>query len=637
MADTHRIAGSERPRSKQAKLIRPVDQKELIGVTLMIRSRADAPPLPDLNYWQNTPPGKRNFYSPEKYAHTFGADPADIILVESYVSGHGMQVQESHPGRKTISVLGTAEQMKNAFGVTLNWYESPVPVAPDRTNTRREIEKSEQPQTQTHFGYDGAVNIPAELKGIVTAVIGLDNRQMGAASGTGDPVLTGTGTTSLLQVPVIAGFYNFPNSGAANQTIGIIAPQKTAGNGASYLANDINNLYFPGLTNNAYRTVPASINDVNLVVGSNTFSNNTANVSAITASSSLSTYPNNYIIETTQDICTAATVAQGANINVYFTEDSEHGWMVFLNRVLLPQGEAQPTVLSLSYFMTAKDDSIGSYSDSGSTAYQMSALFQSLAAVGINVFSASGDWGSDYGVTDGNKHVGYPGSDPWVTSCGGTVVGNVQTTIPVTFSEVAWSDSFTTTGSSFGSKTTDFGSSGGGASANFPVPPYQTAAGITQITDSNGNNSTGRFIPDIAGMVGFSGFFVNGLTYTFIGTSCVAPLYAGLAAVLQQAFGISLGFLNPSFYQLGNSVFNDISSGDNNSGDTPAAPFYTAGPGWDPCTGWGSLDGNKLLNGIAALMYNQTFYFAAKKDTFGLDEVAVTLSPPLQAIQPILQ
>ncbi len=129
-------------------------------------------------------------------------------------------------------------------------------------------------------------------------------------------------------------------------------------------------------------------------------------------------------------------------------------------------------------------------------------------------------------------------------------------------------------------------------------------------------------------MVGFSGFFVNGNTYSFVGTSCVAPLYAGLAAVLQQAFGISLGFLNPSFYQLGNSVFNDITSGDNNSGDTPAAPFYTAGPGWDACTGWGSLDGNKLLNGIASLMYNQTFYFAAKKDTFlDWDEVAVNQSP----------
>jgi kumamolisin len=149
--------------------------------------------------------------------------------------------------------------------------------------------------------------------------------------------------------------------------------------------------------------------------------------------------------------------------------------------------------------------------------------------------------------------------------------------------------------------------SGGGASATFLVPAYQTSAGITGITDSAGNKSSNRFIPDIAGMVGYGGvngsnndwFWVNGVAYSFTGTSCVAPLYAGLAAVLRGALGVPLGLLNHALYQLGNNSCNDITTGNNDPGD--GAPYYSAGAGWDPCSGWGSIDGARLLNGIASL------------------------------------
>lgn len=89
-----------------------------------------------------------------------------------------------------------------------------------------------------------------------------------------------------------------------------------------------------------------------------------------------------------------------------------------------------------------------------------------------------------------------------------------------------------------------------------------------------------------------------------MGTSAVAPLYAGLIAVLRSASGVKFGFLNPTLYQLATSTkipspFNDITHGNNDSGDTPDSP-YIAGQGWDPCTGWGSIDGTMLLNAIKA-------------------------------------
>jgi len=619
------LGGSERPRHPQARLIGPLGPNELVAVTLVVRPRPGSPPMPDLAHWQRTPPGKRRFLTPDEFAKTYGASQADLDTVGAFVAAHGMQVLDSHCGRRNVTVQGTAAQMKAAFGVQLNSYEAPLPPPAPKARTPEgrhlDVAAMDAAGTQIHHGYDGAVHVPAELAGIVTAVVGLDNRMLAGPAGTPDP-----GGAGYNPVPTVARLYNFPNPGAADQVIGIIAPQATPGNGASYLLSDINNLYFPGLAA-GYQTPPASVNDVNLTVGAQTYSNSPATVQGITAATNTNNFPYSFILEITQDICTSSTIAQGATVNVYFTQNTEQGWLVFLNRVLQPQGEKQPTVVSCSWVMFFQDDvaTIGSIATPGSIASVVSSLFQQLAIVGINVFIAAGDWGADDAVTDGTRHVMYPASDPWVTSCGGTVVGQPA---PPAFVENVWSDAFSN--SQFGSNNSDFGATGGGVSANFPVPAYQTAAGITQMTDSQNNVAVGRVMPDIAGMVGYSGFFTNGVGYGFVGTSCVAPLYAGLFAVLRSAFKLSLGFLNPTLYQLGPSgVFNDVTSGNNDSGDTPDSPFFTAAAGFDACTGWGSVDGTKLLNAMASQMYTQTFYFAVEKNTYGFDEVGTQPNYPL--------
>src|SRR6202000_938364 len=56
--------------------------------------------------------------------------------------------------------------------------------------------------------------------------------------------------------------------------------------------------------------------------------------------------------EITQDIETSSTIAQGCTVNVYFSDISEQGWIVFLNRVLFPQGtERMPNIVSISWIM----------------------------------------------------------------------------------------------------------------------------------------------------------------------------------------------------------------------------------------------------------------------------------------------
>jgi kumamolisin len=70
------------------------------------------------------------------------------------------------------------------------------------------------------------------------------------------------------------------------------------------------------------------------------------------------------------------------------------------------------------------------------------------------------------------------------------------------------------------------------------------------------------------------------------GTSAVAPLYAALIALLNQQRGSNIGFANPVLYQNAGNGFNDITQGNNGS--------FSAAPGWDCCTGFGSPNGNQL-------------------------------------------
>ena len=75
------------------------------------------------------------------------------------------------------------------------------------------------------------------------------------------------------------------------------------------------------------------------------------------------------------------------------------------------------------------------------------------------------------------------------------------------------------------------------------------------------------------------------------GTSAVAPLWAALLARINQSLGTNVGFLNPLLYSTkAASSFHDITSGSNGA--------YSAGRGWDACTGLGSPNGTALLTAL---------------------------------------
>jgi kumamolisin len=206
----------------------------------------------------------------------------------------------------------------------------------------------------------------------------------------------------------------------------------------------------------------------------------------------------------------------------------------------------------------------------------MDQAFADAAALGVTVCAASGDNGSTDGQTDGRQHADFPASSPHALACGGT---HLEATPPTTITaETVWNNP-------------SGGATGGGVSGTFPVPAFQTSAGVP----ARAGGGTGRGVPDVAGnadpATGYQ-ILVDGKRSVIGGTSAVAPLWAALICRLAQAAGRKFGLIHTQLYhgaQPGKPQpgFRDITTGGNGA--------YPAAPGWDACTGLGTPDGTALL------------------------------------------
>jgi len=147
---------------------------------------------------------------------------------------------------------------------------------------------------------------------------------------------------------------------------------------------------------------------------------------------------------------------------------------------------------------------------------------------------------------------------------------------------------------------------GGGLSKVFTRPVWQTGPGVP--------SANLRAIPDVSlsaashdGYLVFSGGGPNAVA----GTSAAAPAFAGILALVnqyQELNGVETrsgqGNINPNLYRLAETtpgVFHDVTAGDNIVPCVSGTPDcfagtlgYTAGPGYDPVTGLGSVDAFNL-------------------------------------------
>ena len=531
------LAGSERhPRPQSARVGEaPGDQSA--SVTVRLRRRPDGPPLPDPERWCATPIATRPLLTREQFARDYGASPNDVELVRRFARESGLTVGAVSLPRRTVQLQGTVAQLARAFAVTLI--------------QMRDADGSE------FRGRVHDVRVPQYLASVVRGVFGLDDRRMARR---GAPASTAASALTPLQV---AQLYDFPAPpSAAGQTIGIIEFEGGYRVDAQGKPTDID-AYFAGL-----QATPPSLTSISVDGGTN----------------DPQPGPDSADGEVVLDICVAGAVAPGAAVAVYFAPWTEQGWLDVINTAVHPAaGQPAPSVISISYGWPELDGRSG-IAWSSAILEEISQAFYEASLMGVTVLVASGDHGSSCGETDGRAHVSYPGSDPWVTSCGGTRISGVN---GGRFTETTWDDA---NGSGDASSAT-----GGGISDVFPLPSWQVGVGVPPSANPGGR--VGRGLPDIAGNASPSSGYVldvDGAHEQVGGTSAVAPLYAGLVALWNARRGKPVGFLNPTLYSLrGTPVLRAIADGASNA--TGGAPGYPAVAGWNGCTGLGVVDGAAFL------------------------------------------
>jgi kumamolisin len=278
------------------------------------------------------------------------------------------------------------------------------------------------------------------------------------------------------------------------------------------------------------------------------------------------------------DMCVVGSVAPAANIFMYFTEFTSQGWVDALNEAITDTNHV--AVISISYG-NPEDDPQGAWTAMG--VQQVNQALQGAAAKGITVCCASGDDGSADQVTSG-AHVDFPASSPNVLGVGGTKVVASRGAAPAIKSETVWNESMQSEGAT-----------GGGVSAVFTKPAYQNSVNVP--ASANPPHKVGRGVPDVSAdadpQTGVVVMHVDGKQLEVIGgTSASAPMWASLVLRLNQGLNARCGFLNPLLYEkFATGVLQDITVGNNGA--------YSAGTGWDACTGLGTPNGDRLLGALS--------------------------------------
>ena len=246
-------------------------------------------------------------------------------------------------------------------------------------------------------------------------------------------------------------------------------------------------------------------------------------------------------------------VAPGVQLACYMAPNTDQGFVNAINQAV----QDRVNVISISWGAPENQWSASSRA-------AMDAAMKAAGDAGISVFAAAGDNGSSDG--ESGAHVDYPASSPYCMGCGGTTL---HATAATATAETVWND---------GSQG---GATGGGVSSVYPLPSWQAKAGVP--------GGKFRGVPDVAAVAdpqtGIN-VRVDGEDMVIGGTSAVAPFWAGLAAVLNQAIGTPVGFMLPTLYAA-KTGFRDITQGNNGT--------YTAKSGYDCCTGLGVPIGTALL------------------------------------------
>ena len=375
----------------------------------------------------------------------------------------------------------------------------------------------------------GALSAPGEMADLVEAVLGLDQRPVA----TPKSVRLAHAQPGAGRLPnAVTRLYGFPAGDGAGETIALIE----LGGGVSEADT---RAAFQAMGLAAPKVVPT------LVAGATEAPGKDPDADG----------------EVALDVQVAGAGAPGATLAVYFAPNTDQGFVDAISQAA-HDAKLAPSVMSISWG--------GPESGwTGQAVAAMTSALQDAADLGVSVFAASGDGLATDGLKDGRAHVDFPASSPLVVGCGGARLASSSSAA----GETVWNS--------------DGGGTGGGISDLFPIPAYQ--AGVRLPASANPGGRVGRGVPDVAGdadpETGYR-VVVDGQAQVIGGTSAVAPLWAGLFALINAAAGRPVGQPHATLYAHP-AAFNDVRRGNNRAGGIG----YAAAIGWDACTGLGSPKG----------------------------------------------
>ncbi|MGA7204417.1 MAG: S53 family peptidase, partial [Specibacter sp.] len=463
-------------------------------------------------------------------AAAYGASAADIELVTSTLTALGAKVTAVDAASRRVRVSGPAGVLAGIFGTTLQTVTSTAP----------------NNETVTHRHRTGGLSVPAALDGVITAVLGLDDRPQSRAQ---FHVTAAKAANVSYSPPEVGLIYSFPEgTDGTGQTVAIIEL------GGGFDQADLDT-YFGGLGITGPSVTAVSVDGaVNLPGGD----------------------PQGADGEVLLDVEVVGALAPKASLKVYFAPNTDAGFVDAISQAA--HDTPTPSAISISW-----GQSEDQWTPQARTA--MDNAFIDAAVLGVTVTAAAGDNGSADGESDGKNHADFPASSPHALACGGTRLEANPTTGAVS-AETVWNDSTSS-------------ATGGGVSDTFPLPTWQ--ANITaKAGKAKAHTPTGRGVPDVAGVADPQTGYkvrVDGTDMVIGGTSAVAPLWAALIVRLAQSKGHGFGLIQPALYAglaAGNTTagFRDITKGTNGS--------FHATTGWDACTGLGVPNGTALLAALPA-------------------------------------
>jgi subtilase family serine protease len=523
--------------------------------------------------------------TPEQFANAYGPSGSEIAQVRSWLISQGFTIDDEARGGMTLNFSADVETVEQAFRTSIMNYRV---------------------QGQLYHANATDPSIPAELGDLVNGVVSLHNIPQ-KAKHTGVRRLT---PGELARIP------------GAN-------PIYTSGSGNHYLT--------PGDFATIYNATPlynAGIDGSGVkiaIVGRTLPTNALVNWNQFRTDMGLPANPPTIIVngnpgdqgagddfEADLDVEWSGAVAPKASIQYVCSASTGSTQGIDLSAQYIVNNNVAP-IMSSSYGLCESE------MGANETAF-INALWQQAAAQGITVFVAAGDSGASdcYDpptVTSLATDVDGAASTPYNVSVGGTMFNDngTGTTYWTAFAgggtpppfpasargyipEVVWNEN------DLGTSGTSAGATGGGAAnqlnAVYSRPAWQVAPGVT---------GSYRQVPDVAlASAGHDGYLIrtddsgNGLNQYFVGggTSCAAPTFAALMALVEQKNGQLQGNANVVLYQLGNAqysygtpvVFHDIKAGNNQLQVSGAPAGYSAGTGYDECTGLGSVDATALAD-----------------------------------------